>query len=172
MPKPALSGIAPFYHRYVGLVKADSVHDALKENTTVLFSFLEDIPESTWSYRYAEGKWSIREMVQHMVDTERIFAYRALCIARGEKQSLPGFDENQYANAAGGDRRGKDELLAEFKAVRTATEMLFASFDERQLEETGTANNAPVGVNAIGFITVGHVLHHLEMLRQRYLQED
>lgn len=169
MAKPALSSIPEFYHKYVKLVEEDSASSALEKNSETLRSFLQAIPEEKWDFRYAEGKWSIKELVQHMIDTERIFSYRALCIARGEKQSLPGFDENLYAANSQGDRRSKTELVTEFSAVRTATKLLFASFTEEQLSSTGQANNNPISVNGIGFITVGHVLHHLNILRERYL---
>lgn len=108
-------------------------------------------------------------MVQHLIDAERIFAYRALCIARGETVSLPGFDENIYAAASKADGRTKEELLAEFKTARQSTAQLFVSFDEAQLAATGTANNNSISVNAIGFIIPGHVQHHLNVLEERYL---
>jgi hypothetical protein len=108
-------------------------------------------------------------MVQHIIDTERIFAYRALCIARGEKTSLPGFDENNYAAHSAADRRKKEDLIEEFDVVRRSTTALFQSFTDGQLMATGIANNNPIEVNGIGFITVGHVTHHITILRERYL---
>jgi hypothetical protein len=170
MAKPDLATIPEFYHKYVKLVAEDKATEALASNGQSTQDFLKAIPDEKWDYRYAEGKWSIKELVQHMIDSERIFAYRALCIARGEKQSLPGFDENVYAAASGAEKRNKEELVEEFTAVRKATELLFRSFAEEQLSRTGTANNKPVSVNGIGFITAGHVLHHLNILRERYLQ--
>lgn len=170
MAKPDLSTIPPFYHKYVNLVEEDTASRALENSTAATHRFFVSIPEEKWDYRYAEGKWSIKELVQHIIDTERIFSYRALCFARGEKQSLPGFDENAYATDSSAGRRTKDELIEEFEAVRKATEILFRSFDEDQLGKKGQANNNSVSVNGIGFITVGHVLHHLNILRERYLQ--
>lgn len=169
MPKPDFTTIPSFYHGYVNLVQEDDVSTALAQNATTAFSFLESIPEEKWSHRYAAGKWSMKEMVQHMIDAERIFSYRALCIARGEKQSLPGFEENDYAAASEADRRQKAELLEEFRAVRQSTEVLYRSFSEEQLHKSGVANNKPIAVDAIGFITAGHVQHHLNILRERYL---
>lgn len=170
MAKPDLATIPAIYHKYVNLVEEDTAAGALEKSTATTRNFFVSIPEEKWDYRYAEGKWSIKELVQHMIDTERIFSYRALCFARGEKQSLPGFDENVYAASSSAGRRMKDELIEEFDAVRKATEILFRSFDEDQLGKTGHANNNPVSVNGIGFITAGHVLHHLNVLRERYLQ--
>jgi len=169
MAKPPLDSIPTFFHRYVNLVQEDEVSTALRNNTGVMFSFLEKIPEEKWGYRYAEGKWSIREMVQHLIDAERIFSYRALCISRGEKQSLPGFEENDYAAASEADRRSKEELLSEYRSVRDSTEKLFASFSEEQLHKTGVSNNNSISVDAIGFLTAGHVKHHLNIVEERYL---
>lgn len=169
MPRPNLDAVPPFYHRYISLVQQDDVNRALSDNTSKTVALLEEIPEEKWSHRYETGKWSIREMVQHLIDAERIFSYRALCIARGEKQSLPGFEENDYAAASGADRRNKEDLLEEFRLVRKSTEALFRSFTEDQLHKIGVANNKTIPVNAIGFITAGHAMHHLNILRERYL---
>lgn len=169
MPKPDLAAIPEFYHKYVRLVNETEVVEALENNTKDTLPFLKNIPEEKWNYRYADGKWSIKEMIQHCTDAERIFSYRALCIARGEKVNLPGFDENSYAAATDADRRSKEELLLEFETVRKATISLYGSFTGEQLLRTGTANNKPIGVNSIGFITVGHLMHHLNILQERYL---
>jgi uncharacterized damage-inducible protein DinB len=169
MPKPDLITIPEFYHKYVRLVAENDAAAALSANTEKALGVLSDIPDEKWNYRYAEGKWSIKEMLQHITDAERIFSYRALCIARGEKQSLPGFDENTYAAASNADRRKKEELIEEFKTVRKATEALFQSFDDEQLAKIGVANNKSISVNGIGFVTVGHVMHHLNILQERYL---
>lgn len=170
MPRPDLDTIPEFYHKYVQLVTEDDVVAALENNTTQTLSLLRNIQDEQWDHRYAEGKWSIKEMVQHMLDAERIFSYRALCFARGETASLPGFDENNYAAASAADGRLKEELIDEFEAVRKATVLLFRSFSEEQLSRSGTANQKPIGVNSIGFVTVGHVMHHVNILRERYLK--
>ncbi len=169
MPQPDLAAVPQWYHRYIQLVEEDDALSAVTANGDVGARFLEAISEEKWNHRYAEGKWSIKEMVQHLIDAERIFAYRALCIARGETVSLPGFDENTYAAASKADSRTKEELLAEFKTARQSTLQLFASFDEAQLSATGTANNNSISVNAIGFIIPGHLQHHLNVLEERYL---
>ena len=169
MAKPALSTIPPFYHTYVKLVENENLFDALTDNTNETTAFLRSLPAEKWDYRYAEGKWTIKDLVQHVIDTERIFAYRALCFARGESASLPGFDEKAYAAASGATERTSEALLNEWQAVRTATELLYQSFNDSQQKQTGTANNSAVSVEGIGFILVGHVLHHLQVLRERYL---
>lgn len=162
--------VPPFYHRYLKQVEQYSLQAALQHYAAELLQFLEAIPESRWNYRYAPGKWSIKEVVQHITDTERIFAYRALCFARGEQQSLPGFDENQYAQNAHADYRSKQNLLEEFAIVNRSTRLLFDSFTQQQLDASGTANGNPVYVAGIGFTIAGHALHHLHILKERYLQ--
>ena len=169
MPRPDLNKVPGFYHRYVNFVKEEDVHAAIENNTNTAISLLERIPEEKWSYRYAEGKWSIKEMIQHVIDADRIFSYRALCFARGEKISLPGFEENDYAEASDADRRTKKELISELATVRQSIQQLFRSFSEKQLVGAGTANGNPISVNAIGFIIPGHLEHHLNVLKERYL---
>jgi len=173
MKRPDLIIVPSFYHQYINLVPDGQELDGLLElNKMLMGDFLAAIPEQKWGFRYAEGKWSIKEMVQHLIDAERIFAYRALCIARGETASLPGFDENTYAAASNADTRTKASLTEELQAVQSATALLFRSFTEDQLERTGTANNKPIQVRTIGFIAVGHMLHHKNILQERYLHEQ
>lgn len=169
MPKPDLSTVPAFYRKYVELVSEESASEALSKSTEKVYSFLWSIPDEKWDFRYTEGKWSIREMVQHIIDAERIFAYRALSIARGERQNLPGFDENAYAEVSNASGRSKEDLLEEFGAVRKSNEFLFRSFDQAQLNATGIANNNPISVNTVAYVTVGHALHHLNVLKERYL---
>jgi hypothetical protein len=107
--------------------------------------------------------------LQHIIDAERVFGYRALCIARQEKQSLPGFDENEYADTAKTSGREWQELITEFDYMRRSHEIMFGSFDDEQLNTTGTANNKPISALAIGYVLVGHINHHLKILRERYL---
>jgi uncharacterized damage-inducible protein DinB len=169
MPKPELSTVPEFYHKYVNQIQEEDVYHAIQVNTKSTLSFLRTIPEEKWDHRYAEGKWTIKEMIQHVIDAERIFSYRALCFARGEKLSLPGFEENDYAAASKAERRTKEDLIIELETVRKSIEQLYTSFDEEQLASTGIANNNPITVNAIGFIIPGHTQHHMTILKERYL---
>lgn len=169
MPKPDLNTVPEFYHKYIQRVDEEDVKNALLTNWEETLSFLQDIAAEQWNRRYAEGKWSIKEMIQHLIDSERVFAYRAMCISRGEKTSLPGFDENSYAALSEGDKRSKEDLLQEFTIARQSTILLFASFSVDQLNRTGIANNKPISVNSIGYITAGHVHHHLAIIKERYL---
>ena len=165
----AFERVPAYYHKYIQLVSETSLRDALQQHIQDLSSFLQTIPEDKWNSRYAEGKWSIKELVQHVTDTERIFTYRALCIARKDNTPLPGFDEKQYAANAKAERRTKADLIAELQAVQQATQKLFESFDEEQLQASGMANGNPVYVEGIGYIIVGHTLHHKKILQERYL---
>jgi uncharacterized damage-inducible protein DinB len=169
MPKPDLSRIPQYYHNYINQVQGDNIPSIFTQHQQEPLAFLNTIPNEKWDYAYAEGKWSIKEMVQHIIDAERIFCYRALCFARKDKTSLPGFDENTYAQYSKANNRTKEDLLAELSIVQKGAATLFASFDEEQLNATGTANGKPIYVLGIGFIIVGHTLHHLNILKERYL---
>jgi len=119
-------------------------------------------------HRYAPGKWSVKEVVGHVTDAERVFGYRALRIARADTTPMPGFDENAWVPAANFDRRSMPELVAGYQAVRAATVALFSSFDEEALTRRGTANDQEVSVRALAHIMAGHELHHMTILRERY----
>lgn len=169
MPRPDLSRVPVFYHNYISQVPQDDVLLAIHDLGDELISVMESIPASLHDHAYAPGKWTLKEVFQHVIDTERILSYRGLCIARGDKQSLPGFDENSYAAASKATNRSWTDLLEEFRLVRRSSEYLFRSFDAAQLEEAGTANGSPVYALAIGFILAGHAQHHLNVIRERYL---
>lgn len=157
-----------YYDRYTNLVNHTTIENALKEGLENIEQYFINLPKEKWGYRYAPEKWSIKEVVQHLIDCERIFAFRALCMARGESQSLPAFDENQYAHNSMADYRTPQEIIAEYKTVRQATQSLFSSFSEGQLQKTGVANNSLFSVGQQGYIIAGHELHHLSVLQERY----
>lgn len=167
--KPDLTRIPSFYHKYVSLVEHGDLKKLLQENKNETTSFLNNIPEEKWTFRYAPEKWNIKQLVLHMTDTERIFSYRALCFARGEAASLPGFDENGYAAASNADLRTKQSLLQELESVQAATITLFESFDETQMNLSGIANGNPIYVGGIGFTILGHMQHHKKILNDKYL---
>lgn len=169
MPRPDLNNTPPFFHTYINQAPGSDVNKLISEQSASLFRFFARIPEAKRNYRYARGKWTIKEMLQHMIDTERVFAYRALSFARQDKTSLPSFDENSYADHSGAGRRDWYDLIEEFKAVRRSTEILFRSFNKKQLDTVGIANQHPVSVLAMGFVIAGHVNHHLRILKERYL---
>ena len=169
MPRPDLSRVPEFYHNYINQVAEDELLPALKNNTGSFVSFVKQIPVEKRDYRYAEGKWTVKELIQHLIDAERIFSYRALRFARKDNTPLPGFNENSFADHAKADKRNWDDLVNEFQAVRNATEILFDSFDNEQLESEGTSNNHSIYVRAIGFICAGHCIHHMRVIKERYL---
>ncbi|MBP6181678.1 DinB family protein [Flavobacterium sp.] len=131
--------------------------------------FVQNISMDKFDYRYAEGKWTIKDIIQHIIDTERIFAYRALRISRNDKTPLPGFEENDFVANTNANDRNIQDLLAELSAVRHTTLFLFKSFSEEQLKRIGTASNAYISVRAIGFIIIGHQKHHQKVFQDRYL---
>lgn len=168
MAKPPLDTIPPFYHGYVNLVKQELVLEAIQHSSREINQLFESLTEADWDHRYQPGKWSVKEVLQHLLDSERVFSFRAMSISRKEQQSLPGFDEGLYAANAEGNRRKPESLLQEWTALRLATELLFDSFSSQQLNATGIANQNPISVVAIGFITAGHTLHHLAVIKERY----
>jgi hypothetical protein len=134
-----------------------------------LFDALSDVTEENAVYRYAPGKWSIRQTIGHLADTERVLGYRALCLARGETKELPGFDENLYVEMAPFDSRTVEDLKAEFAAVRASTILLFQHFPSDAWKRRGAANGNPASVRGLAYTIVGHVRHHIALLQERYL---
>jgi hypothetical protein len=169
MSKPSPTTYPNYFQRYIDQVPENDLLTAFRNQTAGIADFLNSIPEEKANYAYAEGKWTIKELLLHMTDTERIFNYRALCLARGEQQNLPGFEENDYAANSYAGKRSWNSLKDEFLLVRKNTEVLFESFDDAVMNNTGKANNNPTSVISLGFITVGHYYHHKKVLQERYL---
>lgn len=168
MPRPLSSEFGSFYQTYINYTSGKDYEVLVKQFNERIIDSWGAVPTEKIDYAYGPDKWTIKQMLQHVIDTERIFAYRALSIARKEKSSLLGFDENVYAQNAPATHRNYKEMLIEWKAVRHATNLLFASFTPEAMMEKGTANENPITVNAIGFIIFGHALHHLHILKERY----
>lgn len=169
MARPAASDFPPYFGRYIAKVEADSVAAAMNLYSNALTHFYISLPEEKADYRYGPDKWTLKEVLQHIIDAERIFSYRVLRISRGDQTPLASFDENAYTENAKAAGRSFVSLKEEFLAVRKATDFLFASLPEERFAQKGIASNLPVTANAIGFITFGHLLHHKEILEQRYL---
>lgn len=169
MARPDLSVTPEWYHRYIHAVRENDLKDALKNQTSLFNTFFKSVPIEKREFRYAQGKWSVKEIIQHIIDAERVFTYRALRFARKDETPLPGFDENTYAHNAKTDIRKWDDLIEEFNALRRSSEILFNSFDEDQLNATGIASGNPISVLAIGFIVAGHTNHHISVIKERYL---
>jgi hypothetical protein len=161
--------VADFFKPYIANVKEGDPSKNLKKNTQQFKKFLKEIPRKKIDHAYAEGKWTIREMLQHIIDAERVFAYRALRFSRKDATPLPGFDENSWAVAVKGAKRSWADLVDEFKAVRQSTEFLFDSLNDEQWKFAGQASGAPLNALALGYIIPGHVVHHMRVISEKYL---
>lgn len=160
---------APFYDRYIQLATDTDVAAAIAANTKMVTAFLEELPAEKWDYAYAPGKWTITEMLQHIIDAERVFVYRALSFARMDKTPLPGFEEDEWANSANKARRSAGQVFAEFKLLRASTEAFYRFLTEEELKAEGSANNNVCNTLALGYILAGHAAHHMQVIRERYL---
>lgn len=169
IPKPETGNYPAYYDHYISLVKNEDVMKSLYDESIETIDLLTSLDEETLLYRYAQGKWSVKDVFQHIIDTERIFSYRALCIARGDKTSLPGYDEKNYTRSANADMRIIHDMVREFSLVRATTLELFKSFDEKVFVNKGTANNTEVSVSAIVYMIAGHEIHHRHVIEERYI---
>jgi uncharacterized damage-inducible protein DinB len=167
--RPAASEYLPYYERYIGLVPEGDVVSTLVNQMIETQSLLRALPASVATYRYAPEKWSVNELVGHMIDSERIFTSRALRFARNDPAPMPSFDQNDYVRNATFDSYPLADLASELEAVRQATIFLFRHMDEQAWSRRGVANNAEVSVRALAYIVAGHELHHREILSARYL---
>ena len=161
---------ASYYEKYINLVGEQTLLEALESGIISILAISEKVEKANKEkFSYADGKWSVQDLILHLIDTERIFCYRALCISRKDKTSFPGFEENDYVASAKANERSFESIISEFVAVRNATISLFESFNDEQMQEIGTASNFPVSARAIGFIISGHQIHHENILNERYL---
>jgi len=166
--RPQATEYAPFYAGYVASVRDGDIRDIVREGKEELAATLGSIPESRGGYAYAEGKWSIKTVIGHMIDAERIFSYRVLRLARGDKTPLPGFEENSYAATARSDERTVADLAAEMLDVRVSTIRLLDSIPDDAWERSAMVSIGEATVRAIAYILIGHARHHLKVLRERY----
>jgi len=167
--KPHASEYLPYYGRYIALVPDGDVFLTLESQMRDSKSILTAIPAAVGSYRYAPGKWSVNELIGHVIDTERIFSVRALRFARGDTSPLPGFEQDDYVRNASFDSYPLAELIAELETVRRSTLFLFRHLTEDAWMRKGVASKAEISVRAVAYIIAGHELHHREILRSRYL---
>ncbi|HSC55217.1 MAG TPA: DinB family protein [Phnomibacter sp.] len=168
MPRPLAGDYAPFLETYVNACKGDDVFSLLNYSWDSLNAWLGTIPEEKLHYAYAEGKWTLAQLLQHLIDTERVFAYRAMCIARGEQKPLPPFDENAYAERGNAAHRSLSSLKTEMQVMRKSTIALFNAMNPEDIAAEGIASNHRITVNALGFIIAGHVYHHQRIYLERY----
>ena len=166
--RPAEGEYAPFYAGYVARVGDGELIEQMEAQVEEVSRLLRGLSEDAAMARYEPGKWSVKEVAGHLADAERVMSYRALRVARGDQTPLAGFDENAFVAGADFDARPLASLVAEWEAVRRSTLALFRNLPPETHARTGNANGKPVSVRALGFIIVGHVAHHLEILRTRY----
>jgi uncharacterized damage-inducible protein DinB len=161
---------ASYFGTYISQVSDEySLIEELEISVHRLIKFVQNIPLDKFDYRYAEGKWTIKDILQHLIDAERIFCYRALRFSRNDKTSLPGFEENDYAIEANAGQRSIQDLLTELAVVRQATLFLFKSLSNEELMRKGIASNNAMSVRALGFVIIGHQNHHQRVFEERYL---
>jgi hypothetical protein len=165
---PQSSEHLPYYSRYTSLVEGQDLTAILEKQIDASLPFLHSISDEKSLYRYAPGKWSIKEVLGHLIDAERIFAYRALRFARNDPRTVIGFDQDPYVEAAGFDAHPWPDLVAEFEHVRRSTILFFRGLTPEAAMRSGLANDASITVRALGYIIAGHELHHLGILRERY----
>ena len=167
--RPASSEYAPFYARYVERIPEGDLADILERQAEEIEALLGGLSEEQGDFRYAAGKWCIKELVGHVADAERVFCYRALRFSRGDPTELPGFDETRWTPNSGAAARSLRDLASEFAAIRRATLALVRSLTEEQVDRSGVASGHPVTVRGQLYILAGHAEHHVAILRERYL---
>lgn len=169
LQRPADSEYASFYKKYVALIPDVNILDYLENQRTATLSFFNSIDQDKLDLRYEPGKWSIKEIFGHVIDTERIFAYRALCIGRGDTISFPGFDQDKYVEAAGTAHRKRSEIAKEFDTLRIANLSLFRGFTDEIWDRRGIASENELTVRSVPYIIAGHLQHHIRIINERYL---
>jgi DinB superfamily len=167
--RPESSEYPPYTEAYISLVPDGGIVATLSKQLEDTLALIKDIPEARGGWRYAEGKWSIKELIGHVIDSERVFAYRALRFARGDATPLSGFEQDDYVRGGSFDKRSLSDLANEYEHVRRATISLFANLDESAWNLRGAANHNEVSVRGLAFIVAGHERHHVAILRTRYL---
>lgn len=167
--RPTENDYAPYYKGYIQKIKGDDILNILLYQTKECQSVFNSFSVNKGNYKYAPGKWSVKEVIGHIMDTERVFAYRALCIARGEKQPLPGFEQDDYVKEGKFNKRSLDDIIYEFRLMREGNLLMFRNFDEEMLNRRGNASGFDVTVNALLFMIAGHAQHHMDILKERYI---
>ena len=169
MSRPQPAEYDPYYQKYVSLVPEEEIIPALENQLNEVYELFRSVPEEIGSFAYAEGKWTVKEVLSHLIDSERIFAYRALRISRGDKTPIEGFEQDGYIENSHANRRSIAELIDELAHLRKSNLMLFLNLDPVDWIRTGTANNVEISVRSLAWIMVWHVRHHVAILRERYL---
>ena len=167
--RPVKGDYGEYYQPYIDLVKGDDIFRILVEQNLESQNVLNSFSENKGNYRYAEGKWTVKEVIGHLMDVERVFAYRALCIARGETKPLPGMDQNIYVENGNFNKRQLIDLNYEYRLLRESSILLYGGLNKSVLQNRGNASGYEVTVLALMFMTAGHEKHHLNVLTERYM---
>ena len=169
MNRPETNEFAPYYNTYVSTVEGNNVMPVLESQTAELRSIFSGMPEEKGTFAYAEGKWTLKEALSHLIDGERIFAYRILRISRGDKTPIEGFEQDGYIENSNANGRPFADLLNEFDFQRRSNMLMLRNISDENSRLMGTASDKPVSVRALAYIAAGHVTHHLNILKERYL---
>ena len=168
IPKPEKNEYNPFYQGYIDLVVDKDIVAFLKEQKKELEEFFTSLSEEKQNYSYADGKWTIKQVLRHMIDTERVFGYRAMCLARGEKQNLPGFEQDDYIETADDSENQFEYLVGEFVSLRNSNILMIQNLPDSSYSNLGSMSGNPASYRAAIFILAGHAAHHLNVLKERY----
>lgn len=169
MNRPEINEFAPYYNNYISLVEGDDVMQVLNAQVAEIRSIFANVPEDKGTNAYAEGKWTIKELLSHLIDGERIFAYRILRISRGDKTPIEGFEQDDYIENSNANSRSFADLIGEFEAQRQSNLHMVNNISDEASKRMGTASDKPVSVRALTYIMAGHVRHHINILNERYL---
>jgi len=167
--RPSVGDFDKYYQKYVDLVEDDNVLGQMKYGLSRNIQFFNDIKVDQWNHRYEPGKWSVKEVLQHVVDTERIMSYRALRVARNDMTPMPGFEQDDYIKTVDLEATDPTDIINEYFAVRKASLAMFSSFEGSVWDRKGTASDNPITVLALAYIIAGHEIHHLDVLKKKYL---
>ena len=165
-----INHVPDFYHNYIRKTEGRALIPLLIDSGHLLEATCGDLDDEKSLFRYASGKWSIKDLIQHLIDSERVFVYRAMRFARNDKTALSGFDQDDYVPEANADTRPLEQLLSEFKSLRASTIVFFDSLHRDHLSRIGVSNGVEMSVEMIGYIIAGHTLHHLHIITERYIQ--
>ena len=169
MERPAESEYAPYYKKYVSLISKGNILQVMEKQNEQFCEFLAQFDEERANYRYAKGKWSIKEVIAHLIDVELVFLYRALRFSRNDKASLHGFEQDEFIANGDFSKLTLSELVEQFYHMRKATIPMFSAFTDEMWSRKGTASNNSFTVRAIAYIMAGHVIHHMRVIHQKYM---
>ena len=169
-PKP--SEYNSYFQGYVSLVSGNTFKELKDRYNNQICKFWKTIPDEKWSYSYAKGKWTLKRVLQHIIDTERIMSYRALCIVRNDKQNLNEFEQDQYAIVDNSINRNFDDIIKEWESLRGSNNLMFESLSKNDLTKSGNIGSKKLSVRAIIYIIFGHALHHINIINEKYLNEN